>query len=369
MRILLCLHHHLDSNTGAPGVTLALGEQYRALGHEVSFLSFDDLPGWLHGPASEVLFPEAAAALLARRARSVDVVDATTGDAWLWGRMRRDERPKLVTRSHGLEHVYWNSAVEEARGAGETLAARTRLYHGGWRLREVAASLRASDACVFCNRRDLDFAVRHLRVPRSKATVVLNGIPESLRGLPLQPPEDGPAVAMIGSWEPRKGSRYAAAALGEILGRHPSARALLVGTRRPAQETLASFPAPVRDRIRVVPRYERSELPLLLRGAGVLLSASLAEGFSVALPEGMAIGLTPVATAIPGAREIVRDGVNGLLVPPRDSAALARGVERLLADPELLQRLRKSAQADAQALAWPEIARRNIEVYGRVLNR
>jgi glycosyltransferase involved in cell wall biosynthesis len=369
MRILLCVHHHLDGNAGAPGVTLQLGEEYRALGHEVSFLSFDDLPGWMRGPAAELLFPEAAAALLARRAKGVDIIDATTGDTWLWARLRRGERPKLVTRSHGLEHVYWNAAVEEARAAGETLAARTRHYHGGWRLREVASSLRSSDACVFTNSHDLEFAVRHLGVRRDKATVVLNGIPEYMRELPLEPARDGLTVAVIGTWAPRKGARYAATALDEVLRRHPSAKAFLVGTRCPAEEVLGSFSAEVRDRIRVVPRYERPDLPRLLRDGQVLLSASLAEGFSVAVPEGMAAGLAPVATAIPGTQEIVRDGVNGLLVPPRDAAGLTAGVERLLEDQALLQRLRAAAQASAKALGWPEIARQNLDVYKWALSR
>jgi glycosyltransferase involved in cell wall biosynthesis len=368
MRILLSVHHHLDRNAGAPGVTLELGEHYRALGHQVSFISFDDLPGWVPGPAAELLFPEAAVALLLRRAKGVDVIDATTGDTWLWARLRRAERPKLVTRSHGLEHVYWQSAVEEARAAGQTLAARTRRYHGGWRLREVALSLRSSDACVFTNSHDLEFAVRHLGVRRDKATVVLNGIPDYLRNLPLAPPDEGITVAVIGTWAPRKGARYAAAAVGAVMERHPSVSALLVGTQDPAHEVLASFSPSVRDRIRVVPRFERPELPGLLQGAHVLLSASLAEGFSVAVPEGMAAGLAPVATAIPGTREIVRDGVNGLLVPPRDSAALARGVERLLEDPALLQRVRVAAHADAQSLGWPDIARQNLDVYERVLS-
>jgi len=82
MCILLCVHHPLDANTGAPGVTLLLGEQYRTLGHEVEFLSFDDLPDRLRGPAAELTFPEAAALMLARRGRGVDGVDATTGDPW-----------------------------------------------------------------------------------------------------------------------------------------------------------------------------------------------------------------------------------------------------------------------------------------------
>jgi glycosyltransferase involved in cell wall biosynthesis len=364
MRILLCVHHSLDANTGAPGITLLLGEQYRALGHEVDFLSFDDLPGRLRGAAAELVFPEAAALMLARRGRRFDVVDATTGDAWLWARADRSpRRARLVTRSHGLEHVYWREAMAEARAEGHDLPLRTRLYHGGMRLGEVAASLRASDRCVFSNHPDLEFAVERLRVARERSTVVLNGIPAELEGLPLADAGDTLGVAMIGTWASRKGARYAVEALSRVLLEKDDVRVLLIGTRVPAEEVLAGFDEPVRASVRVVPGYERMELPLLLRDSHVLLSASLAEGFSVAIPEGMAAGLAPVATALPGTREIVRDGENGLLVPPRDSDALAHGVLRLAEDRDLLERLRRAAHSDAQALTWRRIAERNLEVY------
>jgi glycosyltransferase involved in cell wall biosynthesis len=364
MRILLCVHHPLDANTGAPGITLQLGDEYRALGHEVEFLSFDDLPARLRGPAAELTFPEAAALMLARRGRRFDVVDATTGDAWLWARLDRSgRRARLVTRSHGLEHVYWREAVEEARAEGRRLPLRTRLYHGGIRLREVAASLRASDRCVFSNHPDLEFAVEGLGVARDRASVVLNGIAPELEGLRLTGAGDTLGVAMIGTWASRKGARYAAEALSRLVRERDDVRVLLLGTRVTARRVLADFDESARASVRVVQSYERAELPSLLRDSQVLLSASLAEGFSVAIPEGMAAGLAPVASALPGTREIVRDGENGLLVPPRDSGALAEGVLRLAADRGLLERLRRAAHADAQELTWRRIAERNLEVY------
>ena len=368
MRILLCVHHPLDANTGAPGITLQLGAEYRALGHEVDFLSFDDLPSWLSGPAAELIFPEAAAVMLTRRARAVDIVDATTGDAWLWARLTRKRgRARLVTRSHGLEHVYWQEAAAEARAEGRELPPRTRAYHGGWRLREVAASLRASDRCVFSNHPDLEYAVERLGVQRKRATVVLNGIPRELQGLPLEDAGERLGVAMIGTWASRTGARYAADALTTLVESRDDVRVLLVGTRVEPGELLADFGEGVRERVDVVPSYERNELAGLLRDSHVLVSASLAEGFSVAIPEGMAAGLAPIATALPGTREIVRDGENGLLVPPRDSAALADALERVASDRALLERLRHAAHSDAQDLTWRRIAERNLEVYEEAL--
>jgi glycosyltransferase involved in cell wall biosynthesis len=57
-----------------------------------------------------------------------------------------------------------------------------------------------------------------------------------------------------------------------------------------------------------------------------------------------------VATAVGGVGRLVRDGVNGLLVPPGDAAALARAVERLLADPALAARLATAGQEAARPL-------------------
>jgi glycosyltransferase involved in cell wall biosynthesis len=369
MRILLSIHHALDPDLGAPGATIALGKAYADLGHAVSYLSFDDFPDGLPPLAKELLFPEFAALELFRRRREpLDVIDASTGDAWLWGRLRRvrDTRPLLVTRSHGLEHRFWDEAVDEAVLTGASLGLRTRLYHGGLRLREVADSLRRSDLSIFTNRDDLEYAVDRLGVARARSAVSHNGLPAPLLGLPLpRPPANGLRVAHIGTYAERKGARYAAAALADLLAKHRDVRVSFVGARVPPEQILAALPESVRERVVVVPSYRHEELPTLLEGHHVLLSASLAEGFSLALPEGMACGLAPVATGISGAREIVRDGENGLLVPRRDAAALAVAIERLLDDRELLARLRTAAHSTAQDFSWRRIAEHNLDLYER----
>ena len=63
---------------------------------------------------------------------------------------------------------------------------------------------------------------------------------------------------------------------------------------------LADYPAGVRDRLAVVESYDRDALPRLLDGHQVYVSASLAEGLSLALIEAMACGLAPVVTDLPG---------------------------------------------------------------------
>src|SRR5207247_9182179 len=84
------------------------------------------------------------------------------------------------------------------------------------------------------------------------------------------------------------------------------------------------------DRIRFV-GYRR-DVPEVMRGLDVLVLASDAEPCGRVLFEAMASGTAVVATSSGGTPEIVRDGLEGVLVPPRDPAALARAVGALVAD-------------------------------------
>jgi glycosyltransferase involved in cell wall biosynthesis len=373
VNILLCVHHELDPNAGAPGATLALGAELERLGHTVRYLSHDDLPERLPALARELVFPEFAALRLRAAARhGIDVVDASTGDAWLWARLRRSRGhggPALVTRSHGLEHRFWREQRAEARIDGRQLPARTRVYHGGWRLREVAASLRLADACVFLNRDDRRLAVDELGVAPERAHVVANGVPSAfLDGAPgPEPPHGEVGIAHIGSWAERKGSRYLAAAIGPVLAGHERCRATFVGTRCPADVVTGAFPAPARSRVTVVPHYEHRELPGLLERHQVVVSAALAEGFSLALPEAMACGLAPVATAVGGAGALIRNGHDGLLVPPRDAGAIEAAVSELIESPARLAELRAAARRTAAGYSWESVTRDTVAVYEAAL--
>jgi glycosyltransferase involved in cell wall biosynthesis len=197
--------------------------------------------------------------------------------------------------------------------------------------------------------------------------VVANGLPPEFLGLGFRPGGEPLRVAHVGSWTQRKGSRYLASALARVLGGDPAARVSLLGTGSPADAVLPGFPEPVRGRVDVVPGYRHEDLPTLLAGHQIAVSASLAEGFSLALPEAMACGLAPVATAISGSREILSEGQNGLLVPPRDAGALADAIERLARDRGLLERLRAAAHATAQELSWRRIADDMLSCYESAL--
>ena len=76
-----------------------------------------------------------------------------------------------------------------------------------------------------------------------------------------------------------------------------------------------------------------------------------------------------MATDVRGCREVVRPGINGLLVPPRDSAALARAIERLLQSPALRARLGRAGRSLAELeFAESVVVRQTLAVYRQLVD-
>lgn len=373
MNILLAIHHHLDPNAGAPGVTWKLGQEFQKLGHQVEYYSFDDLPDQLPGIVKSIVFPEFFANHLRTltRDRSIDVIDASTGDAWVWAKLRRNRgiRSLLVTRSHGLEHIMHQEILAETRRGNLQLSWKYPLYHGGLRLWEVAQSLRAGDLVLLLNQADADYAIHHLGVDPDRVEIVANGIPAEFLNLPLSPtprPDETIRIAQVGSYIDRKGIRYGVPAIDQVLQKHPQVMMSFLGTGCSEEQVRADFDPSVRDRVMVIPHYNHELLPLLLQGHQIKLFPTLSEGFSLALPEAMACGLAPVTTTTPGAKEIV-DETNGILVAPRDTDAIVMALERLIGNPTDLNRLRRSAYETAQNYSWEQIATHTLGLYEKVL--
>ena len=93
------------------------------------------------------------------------------------------------------------------------------------------------------------------------------------------------------------------------------------------------------------------------------------ESFGIVLLEAMAAGAPIVASDIPGYRDVVSDGEQGLLVEPKNPGAIADAVLRLLANPELRANMRRAGQEKARAYDWPRVATEVLDYYFEVLAR
>ncbi|MDQ2665169.1 MAG: glycosyltransferase family 4 protein [Gemmatimonadota bacterium] len=376
LRVLFVVHQRMERVTGVSAATLALGNALETRGHQVSYYGFNDAFGaQTRGGIPEMLrFPWHAARDLSRVAASYHMIDASTGDGWVWGSLGRPggRHTALVTRSHGLEHVHAADLRRRARIGRLRLSMEYSLYHGGFRLWEVAQSLRVADAQVFLNHADRCHAIQRLGVRPSTAVVLPNGISED--ALTSAPPaistSDRPIeLAFIGPWIPRKGAGAVVEMAQALSTRNVPFRLRLLGTGAPDAMVLGSFDDASRPRVSIVREFAPGTLPTLLEGAAVLLHPSWTEGFSLALVEGMAAGLAPVATRCGGATTVIQHERSGLLLANESGEFLARAVEKLAGDVELLARMRGEARQNVQAHRWDTIAERTVDVYRSAIAR
>ena len=110
------------------------------------------------------------------------------------------------------------------------------------------------------------------------------------------------------------------------------------------------------------------DMPALLRSVDIVALPSYREGLPKGLIEAAASGCALVTTDVPGCREVVTDGVNGLLVPARDAAALAIAIVRLQDDPGLRLRLAEAGRHKALAQFDERVVLRDtLAVYAELL--
>ena len=149
-------------------------------------------------------------------------------------------------------------------------------------------------------------------------------------------------VAQIMPW---KAQDDAIRILAEVKREHPDVCLLIVGspkfTSRAGRWDTQAFASGldrlisslgVRDEVRLL--GEREDIPEVLRAADIALVPSWEEPFGICVIEAMAMELPVLATSVGGPREVITDGEDGLLLPPRDPTAWAAVASRLLRESE-----------------------------------
>jgi glycosyltransferase involved in cell wall biosynthesis len=126
---------------------------------------------------------------------------------------------------------------------------------------------------------------------------------------------------------------------------------------------------PLRDRVPFARGFvQHDELHHLYARAAVVVCPSRREGFGVACLEAMAHGRPVVATRVGGLLDLVVDGETGIVVPPRDPAALRSALERLLADADLRRRLGLAGRDRARMLfSWEHVTDATLAAYAEAL--
>jgi len=174
-------------------------------------------------------------------------------------------------------------------------------------------------------------------VDGAKVTLI-DGIGLDLAQFPPAPPVATPVCFLLVARLLReKGVNEYIAAARAVKRRHPGVRFLLLGDvdQNPGSVSVAEVEAWVAEGLVEWPGHVSSVAPWIAQ-ASVFVLPSWGEGLPRSTQEAMAMGRAVITTDVPGCRETVIDGVNGFMVPVRDSAALEQAMLRFVAEPDLI---------------------------------
>ena len=188
------------------------------------------------------------------------------------------------------------------------------------------------------------------------------------RHLNIPPAEEGHMVLYVGRLVPHKGVKFLLEAMPEI---RTSAHLVVVGTG-PWAETLEGTARAMglEGRVTFVGAVPWGELPLYYRAADVtvLPSISRLEAFGLVGLEAMASERPVVLSDIPGVREVIEDGKEGLLAKPVDPADIATKVNTLLDDPDLREEMGKRGRKRVlENFTWDVVGHRFRDIYLRLV--
>src|SRR6185437_11111797 len=136
----------------------------------------------------------------------------------------------------------------------------------------------------------------------------------------------------------------------------------------PAECSRGCFPAEAQPFLTLVPRLRDEDRVFdAYRQHDLLVCPSTSEGFGMVVVEALSQRLPVVCSQAVGAAELLEDGREALLVPPRQPEALAAALAQLLANPGLRQQLGEAGHQRTRELSWDAIALRTLAAYERAL--
>jgi glycosyltransferase involved in cell wall biosynthesis len=360
---------------GTAKVLVELAEAMSEIGWEVSFIQPSDvgIPR-IRCLAEHELFAVRLGQYFDENASRFDVVDYE--HVFLpFSRARFDARPLFVSRSALLVLHLKTGRIPVAPGLR---AAVGRVVHFNKRRRDVESqtsrakiTLREADLINLNNSYDKETLVRR-GIAANKIAVIPLGLSNHARALfdavPIAPPM-APIVGFVGTFDYRKGALDFPRIVAALIAAVPDVRFKLLGTAglfQTADAVKAFFPAPLRPRIEVIPRFEPDALPNLLADVSVGVFPSYVEGFGLGVLEMLAAAVPVIAYDVPGPP---------MMLPPErlvragDIRGVASRAIALLKSPADLAAARIAARESSRRFRWDVIARQTADIYLAAIQR
>ncbi len=323
---LLFIGNFLSAAGASRGVCEDLVERLRQAGWSVRAASSK------HAKAPRML-EMMRAVLQGRRRDDVVHVDVFSGEAFLWAAavvflLRSFRKPYLLTLRGGSLPEFaarWSGAVRRVLAGARTVTVPS------------------------------EFLKREMRPYRPDLRVLPN--PLNLAAYPFRRRDRAePKLIWLRAFHDTYNPTLAPRVLGLLTRDYPAATLTMIGPDR-GDGTLAQARAKtselgLTDRIRFVDQIPKAAVGAHLSQADILLNTPNVDNTPVTVLEALACGLCVVSTDVGGMPDLLRNGDEGLLVPPDDPAAMAAGVRRILEEPDLARRLSERGREKAEKMDW-----------------
>ena len=360
--------------TGGVNIHIArLQENFTRMGHEVKIIAPSSKPQETQKNGDVIVFgrpvPIHASGSVVRSPVSPGLV-FSSGIRDMLRRERFDvihiHEPLMPTLATAVLH----HASQELT-VGTFHASRSRSWgYSFWKPICLNRWFNKLDGRIAVSSTAMEFVSRYFP---SDYTIIPNGIdlPHFSRQVtPLEQFCDGKLnILFVGRMEKRKGFKYLFGAYEKVKRELPQCRLIVVG---PQDRSYGKYQrlAVKRNLTDVVftgyVSYE--ELPRYYKSADIFCSpATRWESFGLVLLEAMAAGKPTVASDIAGYAAVVNDGVDGLLVKPRDEKALAGTILQLLQDGSLRERMGEMGKVKAGDYSWEKVAQQVMNYYQELL--
>jgi phosphatidylinositol alpha-1,6-mannosyltransferase len=349
LRIAVLTSTPLDPREGS-GTFVALAnfaKGLEALGHAVEIrplgrrTGFHTLDRWLYN-ADVRRHPPAAA----------DLVVGCDLDGFLWAR-HRGRRPFVVM----LKGIIADELRNERGWVRVLLGVQARWERG---------NTRRADLVVVPSRYSASVAAEVYGVAPARLAVVPEAIDladwQARFATAARAPRAGPTVLSVGRMYPRKRFVDLLHAAARLRALGASARVRVVG-KGPDWDVVVRLHADLGlgDTVTLLGDVSRDQLAAEYANADCFCLPSVQEGFGIVFLEAMAAGLPVVACRAAAVPEVVEDGETGVLVPPRDPAALAGALAAMLADPARARALGVAGRLHAESFTLERVAQRFLD--------
>jgi glycosyltransferase involved in cell wall biosynthesis len=172
--------------------------------------------------------------------------------------------------------------------------------------------------------------------------------------------DDRLEIVCVSRYSKAKGQNYLLEALKELVKTIPNISLTLMGPGDSGWIVQLVDDLGLNQHVQVLP--SRNDVPACLAAADMIIHPSLADSFSQLVIEAQGVGGLLIASDIAAAREQIIDGVTGLIVPPRDSSAIAEAVRYLVDNPELAISMRKNGPSHVrEKFNWQRMVSEEIE--------